>query len=571
MPRWGKGNGGKGGKGGKGNGGGGGGTDGGKGGNGNQPSKSSKKSMWQCKKCRGDVWSSGGFCTGCGGSKSECKRTVQVNPNITKLMEENRKIREEFDKFKKDMQKQASPSSGRQVLDGGGGQKGNGAKGAWSKGPPPLAAQRPVAGAAAADDPPHNPHNPPQGDVSRRAPNTKEVWVEFDGANVTLATLHDMLEYNKKLFPESHPRIKEIRDAIARGHRLRSENMEPEALVTQTERNIANKERAIDKIKDTIARLKAQRDEVDRAILTEEAKLNSEVDLLQTFQQRLQEAKDRKKAKDDANGSVFASCLDKAVGMPTLRKWLAANYPQFHEYMEEHRWQVPMSKCHADSFVLWREDQATVNSFARYSSSRSISQIDETEVQIARKALERLIRGPVQFMEGCAEKAVSMYREGRATQPFEAECPLLLEWAKPETVGFAAVRPKSSAVKRMSGPYLLPKKEGEQRQPLQVQENVDFADMRQQARVILKDVKPVCFRALVDFESKERDERPSEQIKATDHFCAAVVQHTALLGDMPSYDEYIEEVCPKRFRICDDGEGGMEAEAENGAGAKEEA
>ena len=33
---------------------------------------------------------------------------AQVDQNITKLMDENRKIREEFDKFKKDMQKQAT-------------------------------------------------------------------------------------------------------------------------------------------------------------------------------------------------------------------------------------------------------------------------------------------------------------------------------------------------------------------------------------------------------------------------------------------------------------------------------
>ena len=50
-----------------------------------------------------------------------------------------------------------------------------------------------------------------------------------------------------------------------------------------------------------------------------------------------------------------------------------------------------------------------------------------------------------------------------------------------------------------------------------------------------------------------------------------MVQHTALLEDMPTYNEYIEEVCPKRFKISDDEEEGMEAEAEDGAKAKGEA
>ena len=106
---------------------------------------------------------------------------------------------------------------------------------------------------------------------------------------------------------------KEIRDAIARGHQLRSDNTEPSALVQQTERNIANKQRAIDRAKGKIDELKAQRDEIDASILAEEAKLKNEIDLLETFKTRLKDAQDRKKASDAPKG-VCACELDKEVG-----------------------------------------------------------------------------------------------------------------------------------------------------------------------------------------------------------------------------------------------------------------
>ena len=67
-------------------------------------------------------------------------------------------------------------------------------------------------------------------------------------------------------------------------------------------------------------------------------------------------------------------------------------------------------------------------------------------------------------------------------------------------------------------------------------------------------------------------DKPNDQIRATDQFCAAVVQHSALLGKMPTYSEYIEEVCPKRFKIGDDEDEAMETEvggeAKDGEGAE---
>ena len=156
------------------------------------------------------------------------------------------------------------------------------------------------------------------------------------------------------------------------------------------------------------------------------------------------------------------------------------------------------------------------------------------------------------YMEGCAAKAVSAYRGGSIIQPFDAECTLLQEWTKQEGVGFAPVHAKTTS--RMSGPYLLPQRKGGEKQPLSVSSDVDFAEMHQQARILLKDTKPECFRVLFAGSAEDRRKRSLEQVKAADQYCAAVVQHSALLDNMPSLSEYIEEVCPKRLAVSHDDE-----------------
>ena len=88
-----------------------------------------------------------------------------------------------------------------------------------------------------------------------------------------LADLHDMLESNKAYFPEGHRRIVEIRSAIDVGHQKRADVTEPSVLAQQTERNISNKEKAIDKCFSRIAELKQQRNDIDTQIAAEEEKI----------------------------------------------------------------------------------------------------------------------------------------------------------------------------------------------------------------------------------------------------------------------------------------------------------
>ena len=92
-----------------------------------------------------------------------------------------------------------------------------------------------------------------------------------------------------------------------------------------------------------------------------------------------------------------------------------------------------------------------------------------------------------------------------------------------------------------------------------------LGEICQQARAILKQHKPQCLHAMLESERK----RPFEHNDATDRYCAAVVQHTEQLGHMPSYLEYIEEVCHKRPALRteeDEAMGEAEAEDEDDSG-----
>ena len=83
--------------------------------------------------------------------------------------------------------------------------------------------------------------NPP-----KAVPSTK-VLVPYRGQMVLLAELVSLLEAFKPTFSENHELVAELRDAIEQGHKLRSDNTDLDLLVVQTERNIAAKERIIDK------------------------------------------------------------------------------------------------------------------------------------------------------------------------------------------------------------------------------------------------------------------------------------------------------------------------------------
>ena len=165
------------------------------GGGGKGPNDMRKENeSWQCRHCGDKVWSTGAFCTGCGGSKSACERPPRKipDPNLDKLMEENGKLRKEMDGFRKDMQKRVTDKT-PDKKPGEGGAKGNGGRSLY----PPAASANPPSLATA---------NPPQPkNISNR-----DILVQFDGANISLATLHEMLEYAKRHFAEGHKRVTEI-------------------------------------------------------------------------------------------------------------------------------------------------------------------------------------------------------------------------------------------------------------------------------------------------------------------------------------------------------------------------
>ena len=202
-----------------------------------------------------------------------------------------------------------------------------------------------------------------------------------------------MLELEKPLYDEGHSRILALRAAIERGHQLRSDNTEPGLLVTQTERNIANKEKVIDKSTKCIAELKLQRDDIDKQLAAEEAKVCADSQMLETFKQRLQVAKERQRVAGKSAG-IRPSTLDPQVGQPTLRTWLQHSFTQVYEWMEELEWDAPIPKKYAESYSTWKTAVDTIEGFARYAGTKVMADVHHDEAEEARRALRNLLDAP---------------------------------------------------------------------------------------------------------------------------------------------------------------------------------
>ena len=268
-----------------------------------------------------------------------------------------------------------------------------------------------------------------------------------------------MLEVPKPCFSETHPHILELRNAIEQAHKLRSDNTDPNVLVSQTERNIANKQRIIEKAQGKVAELRAQRCDIDRAIAEEEARIHYETGLLDTFIKRLEEANARKKATGTQSG-ILPQFLDKVPGQPTLREWIRLSFPEAHSVYAATGWETPVIREQADLFAQWRAALGTVNGFASYAATRTVVQIEQSEATEARKGLEVIARmhKTRELVMGQAKRACEMYTDGGGSTvvPFSVECPILQEWCQTHTPQFAAITPANA--RSLSSPYWKPEK-----------------------------------------------------------------------------------------------------------------
>ena len=142
-----------------------------------------KKSAWQCKHCQ-RIWNpkESAFCGGCGKPMSDCKRLASPDKNVTKLLNENQKLRKEFDEFKKQLNNNAP----KQRAGGGGKGQGSG--------------QGRVSGPGKGIGPPsHLPPDSPPPNASDSTPpraasiSPSQVSVLFRGQMVSLAELLKLL------------------------------------------------------------------------------------------------------------------------------------------------------------------------------------------------------------------------------------------------------------------------------------------------------------------------------------------------------------------------------------------
>ena len=313
-------------------------------------------------------------------------------------------------------------------------------------------------------------------------------------------------------------------------------------LAKQTERNISNKEKAIDKCFSRIAELKQQRNEIDTQIAAEEEKLCNEQKLLQTFKQRLGEAKERQVA-EGAQSGIPPSQLDSEPGMPTLRPWMQHNYGDLFTQCVHTQWRQPIARPYVDLFANWKTNQDAVNGFAKHAANRLLAEVDSKEALVARQALQCLLELPHKFMRGPAAAAVSKYQNGiecGSAAAFDVNCPVLQSWVRSDVRAFAPV-PVRSTRRRMSGPYLLAMDESHEDEPIQV-EQYDPQSVFIEARQLLQqhDAEMAeCF-PLLQLEKK----RSYEYVQSAEKYAAAVVQHKDKLRRLPKFSAYIDEVLP---------------------------
>jgi len=230
--------------------------------------------------------------------------------------------------------------------------------------------------------------------------------------------------------------------------------------------------------------------------------------------------------------------------MPTLKRWMQSNFSELFEHCEQLLWKQCIARAHADLFANWQTQQAAVNAFAKYSSTRSLSEVDSGEAQIARDALAQLLRLPHLFMEGPAMEAVRMYAGGvdctGDNQPFRTQCPVLLRWVRTDNIPFAPL-PAAPSKRRMSGPYLLPEETDGDLEPINVS-SYEKGSVWIDARAVISKNRPELLQGLPQFSQQHK--RSFEYISAAEKYAAAVAQHPDKVSRLPTFDVYMQEVCP---------------------------
>ena len=480
-----------------------------------------KDTAWQCRNCKA-IWNGkdAAFCGGCGKKKTECIRLPKPDANIQAVINENKKMRQELEDLKKSFDKnnKAAPAVVKQNVGGGGGGNGGngggGVKGGGSHGNPTSYAQQ----------------------LSPKPLAASNVMVQYCGQSISLQELNSILEATKPCFPESHPRVIELRQAIDEAHRLRSENTDAKVLVVQTEKNIANQERIIEKAQSRVEELRAQRAELEKALVEEEARIKHATSLLDTFRSRLEEAQLRQKKEAESAGTM-PKVLDTTPGQPVLREWLKTLHPAAHATMVQNSWNVPISCEHAEQFTCWSDAMEVVNSFATYARTRTLQQVEAGEAQEARKCLAIIAASKVASLAtGQARRAVEVYPNGThpTKVPFSIECEVLLEWCQAEQSAFAAIHPAKQ--RATVAPYWKPEKPGEEGKPIVLKS--DFkGDYWAQARGIIRaqygEVEPQ------DLPTHTNDEAMR---RAAQLYCTAVVENEDEVEKIPRFSEYVETI-----------------------------
>ena len=490
---------------------------GGGGGGGGKPK--TKSSAWQCRKCS-NFWNGkeAVYCGSCGGKQVDCIKVNKPDPKLQAFLDENKQLRKEMDDLKKMFDRKQPQARAPQVQPkkgtGGGGHGGSGGD---PSGSPPQQAAVPTS---------HPKAVPPS-----------EVMVSFLEQQVSLADLMSMLEVAKPCFPESHPRIVELRSAIEQAHKLRSDNTDPHLLVLHTERNITNKQKVIDKARGKVAELRAKRIEIDDAIAEEERRIRDETVLLDKFKERLEEARSRQKLSGTQSGPLPSS-LDKVPGQPALREWIRNSFPDAHTVYDASGWETPIVLEQAELFVQWRAAVGVVNGFAAYAATRTMDQIDQNESTEARRALEVIARQTKvrALVTGKARRACEQYTDGGSPTvvPFSTDCPVLREWCQSYDPLFAAVA--NTSERPSSSPYWKSEKPGGPIRPIVLRG--DFQDEQwAQARAIIK-----ALYGDVDSTDLPSASNTSVETEAVvQQYCTAVVENETEAAKIPKFSEFMAQ------------------------------
>ena len=499
------------------------------------------RDAWFCKPCNWKNQPSAKFCSCCGKAKQwvhdKDKDRQPRDKQAVALKKATDDIRKEFDEFRKELKgggkggQRKGPGTG----NGGGGKgaaketkgKGGGKGGAKGKG----------GGKANGGGPTEPVGERPDGPKGSKVVPGREVFVCYEGKNVPLDDLHEMLRACEPRMGEDHEICRGIRAAIDKAHEKRYELTDPEVTVQHLQSQITRKETAIGKQTGALVELRATRDDIDRQIAEASAKLHNDTQQIESMRKQLQQVQTAAAAK----GEWFhPSQLDESAGQGLLRQWFLRAAPQLHDHYEQQAWKCTISEDYANKFMAWKNNTTVIRKFRQHASARTKDEVQSAEAEGFTRAVSAIGDMERAFFLPEFDPLFQTYTVHGASKQL---VDVMLEcWC---TKGAGPVRATRPSALRISGPYFK-----HENQRTYIQCDPIGEDKVDEAKEVLFSHDP-SVKEFVQKVEGSVDHTIAEKLDIR-QYMSAILQHKDRIGDMVGVEEYMEQRKKARKEVEED-------------------